>query len=87
VVGAEELLALPAGLHRVVEAADVAGRLPDPRMADDRAVEPDDLDLFAVRPRRRVPDHRLPPVVAEVVLQLDAERPVVPEPVDAAVDL
>src|SRR5262249_55571209 len=52
-----------------------------------RAVEADDLDLLAVGPRRRVADHRIPPEIAEVVLELDAERPVVPEPVDAAIDL
>jgi hypothetical protein len=82
-----EPLAVAAGLHRIGEAADVSARLPHARVADDGAVEPDDLELAAVRTRRRVPHHGVPPRVAEVVLQLDAERPVVPEAVDAAVDL
>ena len=48
-------------------------------MADDRAVEA--LDVVALA------HDALPPERLQVVLQLDAERPVVPEAVDAAVDL
>src|SRR4029453_11249672 len=56
-------------------------------MADDRAVEADDLDRPAVGPRRRMVHHHVPPCVAEIVLELHAERAVVPEAVDAAIDL
>src|SRR5262249_10139195 len=87
VIGAEELLALPARLHRVVEAPDVTRRLPDPRMADDRAVEADDLELVPVRAGRRGPPHRHPPQAAEFVFNLDAEGPVVQNPVQPAIDL
>ena len=69
-----------------VNAADVPARYPDLRVHDDRAVEADHADLLAVRARRRVADHVLPPGVLDVPLQLDAERAVVPEAVDAAVD-
>jgi len=42
---------------------------------------------LAVRARRGVADHVLPPGVLDVFLEFDAERAVVPEAVDAAVDL
>ena len=78
-VGPIPLLGRPAVDHRVGEAADVARGFPDLRVHDDRAVEPDHvvahLDVVA------------PPGVLDVPLQLDAQRAVVPEAVDPAVDL
>ena len=62
-------------------------RLPHLRVHDDRAVDADHADFLPVRPRRRIAHHVLPPGVLDVLLQLDAERAVVPEAVDAAVDL
>ena len=79
VVGAEAVLAVPAVDQRIGEAGDVAGRLPHPRMHQDGGVEA--LDVVA-----RV-DHRVPPAVLDVLLELDAERAVVPHRAEAAVDL
>ena len=58
---------------------DVTARLPDARMHEDRRVEP--LDVVARA------DHRRPPALLAVLLQLDAERTVVPHGTGAAVDL
>src|SRR3712207_4181877 len=72
-VGPIPLLCLTAIDHRIAEAADMPRRLPDLRVHDDRAVQPDHvvptLDVVA------------PPGVLDVPLQLDAQRAVVPEPV------
>ena len=57
----------------------MAGRDPDLRVHEDPGVEPDDVVALL--------DHRPPPGALDVVLELDAERPVVPDGVDAAVDL
>ena len=65
--------------QRVAERADVPGRHPDLRVHEDPGVEPDDVVALL--------DHRPPPGALDVVLELDAERPVVPHGVDAAVDL
>ncbi len=70
-VGAEARLARLAVDQRIGEAGDVAARLPDARVHQDRRVEP--LDVVARA------DHRVPPAVLEVLLQLDAERAVVPD--------
>src|SRR5262245_51751045 len=61
-------------------------RFPYLRVHDDRAIHAHHLNLFAVWARRRVADHVVPPGVLNVLFQLDAERAVVPEAVDAAVD-
>ena len=74
--------ALVVGLaldQRVAERADVPGRDPHLRMHQDPGVEPDDVVPLL--------DHRAPPGPLHVVLELDAERTVVPHGVDAAVDL
>ena len=63
----------------VAERADVAGRDPDLGVHEDPGVEPDDVLALL--------DHRPPPCPLDVVLQLDPERAVVPDGVDAAVDL
>ena len=65
--------------HHVGEGVDVAAGLPDGRMHDDRGIEADDIVAVA--------GHRAPPGVAEVALQFRAERAVIPEATDAAVDL
>ncbi len=79
VVRAEAVLAVPAVDQRVGEAGDVAGRLPDPRVHQDRGIEA--LDVVP-----RV-DHGVPPAVLDVLLELDAERAVVPHRAEASVDL
>ena len=65
--------------ERIAERADVAGRDPDLRVHQDPGIEPDDVVALL--------DHRPPPGPLDVVLELDAEGPVVPHGVDAAVDL
>ncbi len=79
VVGAEALVAVQALDERVREHLEVPARLPDLRRHDDRRVEADHVVAEL--------DHRAPPGVADVPLQLDAERPVVPRRAQAAVDL
>ena len=85
VLGAGQLVepeALVVGLaldQRVAERADVAGRDPHLRVHEDPGVEPDDVVALL--------DHRPPPRPLDVVLELDPERTVVPDRVDAAVDL
>src|SRR4051794_27822612 len=73
--------------HLISEPADMPARHPHLRVHDERAIDPHHRDLLPVRPRRRVAHHVLPPGGLDVVLQLNAERPVVPEAIDAAVDL
>ncbi len=77
-VRAVALLAHLAVHQRVGEAGDVAGRLPDLRVHDDRGLKPDDVVAAA--------HHVVPPAVADVLLQLGPERAVVEEAVEAAVD-
>ena len=69
-----------AALHqRIAERADVARRDPDLGVHQDPCVEADDVVALL--------DHRSPPRPLDVVLQLHAQRPVVPDGVDATVDL
>ena len=71
---------LRLALHqRVAERRDVARRDPDLRMHQDAGVQANDVVALL--------DHGAPPGALDVVLELDAERPVVPHGVDAAVDL
>ena len=77
-IRAEALLRHEAIDHRIAERVHMSRRLPDRRVHDDGRVEADDVFAFA--------RHRAPPGVAQVALQLRAERAVVPEAVDAAVD-
>ena len=84
------LLRLPAIDHVVVEQVVVARALPDLRVHDDRAVEAGhfvgrrgagrDLQLVVGG------DHVAPPGLADVPLQLHAQRAVVPKALQAAVD-
>ena len=77
-IGAVAAFGLAAIDHRILEVTDVAGGFPYFRVHDDRAVEAD--HVFAGL------DNGFPPALFDVALQLDAERAVVPEAVDAAVD-
>ena len=79
VVGAEALVAVQALGQRVGEDADVTGGHPDLPRQDHRGVEADDV----------VPalDDGAPPLPLDVLLELDAEGPVVPGGAGAAVDL
>ena len=79
VVVAKALLARPAVDERVGEPCDVAGRLPDLRVEDDRRVQRDDVVALA--------HHRLEPACLDVVLQQDAVVPVVVRRAETAVDL
>jgi len=78
-VGAVPFLGVLAVDHRVAESSHVARGFPDPRIHDDRAIEPNDvvahLDVVA------------PPGLFDIPLQFDAERTVIPEAVDSAIDL
>src|SRR5262249_43318726 len=62
-------------------------RLPHLWVHDERAIHPHHPDLLPVRTQGRVAHHVVPPDVLYVLLQLDPQRPVIPEAVDAAVDL
>src|SRR5262249_57170696 len=86
-VGAIELLADAARLHGIGEPRRVTARLPHLRVADDRAVEPDDLDRLPVGSGGRLEHHRRPPRITEILLELGTQRAVVPEALYAAVDL
>ena len=79
VVGPEALVAALALGQRVGEDADVARGDPDLARQDHRGVEADDV----------VPalDDGAPPLLLDVLLELDAERAVVPGGAGAAVDL
>ena len=79
VVLAEPLVARLALGQRVDERVEVAGGLPHVGGEDDRGVQTDDVVAGL--------HHRPPPLPADVLLQLDAERPVVPGGTAAAVDL
>ena len=78
VVGARARLAVAAVGHRIRERRLVARVLPDQPVHQDGGVEP--LHVVAVV------DDRAPPGALDVVLQLDAQRAVVPGAAEAAVD-
>src|SRR5262249_58454160 len=59
--------------------ADVAGGAPALRVNEDPGIEPDDVAPLLAHPP--------PPGALDIVLQLDAERAVIPDGVDPAVDL
>jgi len=78
-VGAVALVGVQ-GLHeRVGEGADVTGGDPGLTRQDDGGVQSDDVVARA--------DHVLPPLALDVLLGLDAQRPVVPGRAGSAVDL
>jgi hypothetical protein len=78
-VDAETLVAREALGERVVEDADVAGGHPHLAREDDRGVEADHVVARG--------DHVPPPLALDVLLELDAQRTVVPRGPRAAVDL
>ena len=79
VVGAEPLVAGLALGQRVGEGVDVAAGLPHLARQDDRGVEADHVVALL--------HHGLPPLALDVLLELHAERAVVPGRPGAAVDL
>ena len=79
VVGAEALVALQALHERVGEGRDVTGCLPHALRQDDRRVEAHHVAAAA--------HERLPPLAADVLLELGAEGAVVPRRTGSAVDL
>ena len=87
VVVAVALLALPAVDQRIVESADMARGDPDLRVHDDRGVDADDVEGVAIGTDQLALDHIVPPRVLQVPLERCAHRAVIPEAVDAAVDL
>src|SRR5699024_2682115 len=79
VVLAVAFVAVEAFDERVDEGLDVAGGLPDALGQDDRGVEADDVLTTA--------HEGLPPLGLDVVLELDAQWPVVPCRAGTAIDL
>ena len=73
------LVAVGAFDQRIGEGGDVAGGDPDLARQDHRRVKPDDV---LARPH-----HVVPPLALDVVLELDAQRAVVPGGLGAAIDL
>ena len=78
-VGAHELLAILAHRHGVGERIKMAGSLPDFRVHDDRGVKAGHIAAAA--------NGELPPCLLHVLLELAAERTVVPETGHSAIDL
>jgi hypothetical protein len=90
VIGAVPRLGLATVDLRIVEARDVTAGFPHLGVLNDRGVERDDahrLAAGAARATTWVHHDVLPPRFAQVLLQLRAERTVIPKAVDAAVDL
>src|SRR5207245_8080457 len=79
IVGAEAILAMLAVDQRVGEPRHVPRGFPNLRVHEDRRVET--FDVLALV------DHRTPPALLDVLLELDAQRPVVPHRAKPAVDL
>src|SRR5262245_36284393 len=79
VVGPEALVTRGALGQRVHKGLKVARRRPDLLVEDDRGVQADDVVALL--------DHRAPPLAADVFLEFDTERSVVPGGPTAAVDL
>src|SRR6266571_8384138 len=65
--------------HWIAEGARVPAGLPDFRVHDDARFEADDVPALL--------GHAAPPEILHVALEFGAERAVVPESVDAAVNL
>ena len=79
VIGAKAVLADLAIDHDVVKSIDVSRGLPDHRMHDDRRVEGHDVVAQL--------DGVAPPGAFDVLLEHGSQRSIIPEAVDAAVDL
>ncbi len=65
--------------QRIRESVHVTGRLPDARVHQDGRIQP--LDVVALV------DHRTPPEIFDVTLELDPQRTVVPNGTGPSVDL
>ena len=78
-IGTEAALAGFAIDHGITEGVDVAGGLPDGGGHDDGGLKTDNVITPA--------GHGLPPEFLDVALELGAEGAVIPEAVDAAVNL
>ena len=78
VIGAEALARQEAIAHRIAESIHVSRRLPDGGVHDDGGVESDHVFALA--------GHGAPPGIAQVAFQFRAERAVIPEAIDAAID-
>src|SRR5690606_13887841 len=78
-IGAEALLRDQAIDERIGEAREMTRSLPHLRVHDDRCVETDDVLALV--------DHRAPPLVHDVALELDAERSVVISAPEPSIDL
>src|SRR5712664_2712201 len=79
IVGPKSVLALLAVHERIGESRNMPRCLPDLGMHQDGRIEAFDIVAFV--------HHRSPPALLDVLLELDAERPVVPHGAEAAVDL
>src|SRR5262245_2717461 len=86
-IRSESLVALLAVDHPISKCAHMSACFPHLRVHDDRAIDAHHADFVSVRSKRRVAHHVLPPDFLDVALQLHAERAVIPEAVDAAVNL
>ena len=76
--------------HEIMEQIVMAGAFPDLRVHDDRTIQPDHL-VGGGRPVHRTEivmarHHIAPPGLLDVALQLDAQRSIIPEAIDAAID-
>ena len=72
--------------HRITEPTYVPARHPHLGVHNDRTIESNHFDFLAIRSRRRVADHILPPGVLDVLFQFHTERTVIPEAIDPAVN-
>ena len=79
IVGPKAVLALLAIHERIGEPGQMPRCLPDLGMHQDRGVEALDVVAFM--------HHRPPPALLDVLLELDAERSVIPHGAKAAIDL
>jgi hydrogenase maturation protease len=77
-VGAEAFAADFAVGHGIAEGVDVSGGLPDGWMHDDGGVEADDVIALL--------GHGTPPEILDVAFEFGAERAVIPEAINAAVN-
>ena len=83
--------ALTAIDHHVAEQIIMTGRLPHARVHDDRRLDAGHLEgsrrAFRLHALVVHGDHITPPRLLDVALELDAERAVVPQPVESTVNL
>ncbi len=64
--------------HRIAKRLLVPARFPYRPVHQNRAIHSDDVVALV--------DHDAPPVILDIALQLDPERPVIPQPIETAVD-